>query len=303
MYNQVTQRQPFQYDYAADPIYAAARDRYTQAARQSMRDTMADAAALTGGYGNSYAAAAAQQAYDAQMNGLNAMLPTLYEQAYTRWKGEGDDLQTRLALLRDMENTEYGRHQDQLADYYDQLSAQRALANDMYSREYGEYADRMAAWQADRDYYASKAAQEQAAQLAASYGGSGGGGRKSSGGGTATAGKSADYKTIAATAAQMTGQKAYDYIGRMVDAGYITVEEGKRILGVEMGLDISQYYTPTSSGTSGGTAMTDKKNYESSGAAAYGAAKALNGNNISISSGTNQSVAQNALEKLLQKKK
>ena len=281
MYQQaVAGRQPFQYDASADPLYQMYKDRYTQNARQAMEDTMANAAALTGGYGNSYAAAAAQQAYDQQMGGLNYALPQLYEAAYGRWRDEGDDALRRLQLAREMDEAEYSRYSDRLADYYrdmearralasdmynreygqysderadeyDRLAAQRQLANDMYNRAYGEYADQLGAWQADRAYYYDKEQAELAQrnyenklamqmEAAAAKGGGGGGGSKSSGG-SGSAAKSADYKTISKTAAGMTPNDAYSYVSRMVDGGYLTPEEGERILGVEMGLDMSKY--------------------------------------------------------------
>ena len=41
----------------------------------------------------------------------------------------------------------------------------------------------------------------------------------------------------------MTAQKAFDYVGRMVDSGAITAEEADRILSIEIGIDISQFVT------------------------------------------------------------
>lgn len=246
LYEQATAaREPFRYDPNGDPLYQMYKDRYTQNARQAMQDTMADAAALTGGYGNSYAAAAAQQAYDEQMNRLNDALPELYGQAYDRWRSEGDDIVKRLQLMQEADQTEYGRYSDRLADYYDQLNAERTLANDMYDREYGQYRDALDAWQADRGYYWDKEQaelaqrnyeNELAMQLMAGSGG-GGSGRKSSGG----SGTSGDYKTISKAAAGMDPKAAYAYIGRMVDGGYITADEGEKILSVELGMDLSQY--------------------------------------------------------------
>ena len=257
LYEQATAaRNPFQYDPNADPLYQMYKDRYIQNARQSMQDTMANAAGLTGGYGNSYAAAAAQQAYDEQINGLNDVLPELYGQAYERWLNEGNDVLQRLQLAQNMDETAYGRWKDTLADYYDQLNAERTLANDMYDREYGQYADQLAAYQNDRDYYWAKEQaelaqrnyeNELAMQLAASSGG-GGGGRSSGGGGGGT---SANYKTISKTASGMDPKDAYAYIGRMVDGGYLTPEEGEKILSIEMGIDMSKYATGNQSGTAG----------------------------------------------------
>lgn len=256
LYNEALNRPGFSYDYSADPLYMAYRDRYTANARQAMQDSMANAAALTGGYGNSYAAAAGQQAYDQHMQGLNDALPELYSQAYGRYRDEYEDLLRQMQLTQGMDETDYGRWADTLSDYYNNLSAQRALANDAYSRDYGQYTDQLAQRNTDRAFaynlYQDELARElaaEAAAAAASGGGSGGRSGRSSGGsggrGVSTGG---DYKTILAAAKNMTAQKAYDYIGRMVDGGYITPEQGERILGLELGLDLSKYAGGSTSG-------------------------------------------------------
>lgn len=96
--------QPFSYDVNGDALYQQYKDRYTQNAKMSMKDTMGQAANLTGGYGSTYSQAAGQQAYDRQMTGLTDMIPTLEQNAYTRWKDAGDrarqDEQTALENQR-----------------------------------------------------------------------------------------------------------------------------------------------------------------------------------------------------------
>jgi guanine deaminase len=56
-----------------------------QQGQQAMRDTMGQAAALTGGYGNTYAQQAGEQAYAAYLSRLNDVLPELYGEAYNRF--------------------------------------------------------------------------------------------------------------------------------------------------------------------------------------------------------------------------
>ena len=306
LYEQATTaRKPFSYDPSADPIYQMYRDRYTQSAKQAMKDTMAEAASLTGGYGNSYAQAAAQQAYDQRMQGLNDALPELYNQAYQRYQAEGDELLRQLALAQQMDQTAYGRYQDQLNDYYNRMDAERALANDMYNREYGEYADALNAYMNDRNYWSQKTQDELAqdnylAQLAmagSSGGGSSGGGgggssgsKKSSGGsgGTGMAtGK--DYKTVLATAKGMSESKAFDYVERMVNGGVISAADGMRILQVEMGIDTSKY-TGGSTGTTGsGNLLSNLQTLASSSAQAWKNLTSGNGSSSSKSSGSSKS--------------
>ena len=52
---QIQNRPAFSYDLDGDALYQQYKDRYTQNAKLGMKDTMGQAAALTGGYGNSYA--------------------------------------------------------------------------------------------------------------------------------------------------------------------------------------------------------------------------------------------------------
>lgn len=126
IFTRITNREPFQYDVNADPIYQAQKDRFVQGGKLAMRDTMGRAAALTGGYGNTYAQGVGQQAYDAQLQGLTDVIPELYGMAYDMYKDKGDDLLTEYGLLGDMRDTEYNRFRDQLSDWnYDQEVARQ----------------------------------------------------------------------------------------------------------------------------------------------------------------------------------
>lgn len=63
IYDQIMNRDKFNYNFNADPMYQYYKDQYTAAGRNAMRDTMGQASALTGGYSNSYAQTAGQQQY------------------------------------------------------------------------------------------------------------------------------------------------------------------------------------------------------------------------------------------------
>ena len=58
--DQISNRQPFQYDVNTDPLYQMYKDQYITNGQRAMQDTMGQAATMTGGYGNSYATAAGQ---------------------------------------------------------------------------------------------------------------------------------------------------------------------------------------------------------------------------------------------------
>ena len=90
LYKSITERKPFEYNASDDAMYQQYKDRYMQLGQEAMRDTMGQAAALTGGYGSSYGQAVGQQQYDQYMLGLNDKASELYAQAYQRYKDEGD---------------------------------------------------------------------------------------------------------------------------------------------------------------------------------------------------------------------
>lgn len=136
-------RGKFSYDFNADPIYNQYKDQYTRQGNLAMKDTMGQAAALTGGYGNSYAQTAGQQVYNQYMQNLNDIVPQLYESAYSRYNQEGQDMLNRASLLGEADNAEY---QKLLQDYSiaaDELntaaSLERAYAGDALAREQFEY--------------------------------------------------------------------------------------------------------------------------------------------------------------------
>lgn len=112
LFERITQRPQFTYDAESDPLYGAYRDRYVREGRLAMRDTMGQAAHLTGGYGSSYGQAVGQQQYGAYLQKLGDAMPELYGAALKRWQAEGEQLSGQLAAAQSMAQTEYGRARD-----------------------------------------------------------------------------------------------------------------------------------------------------------------------------------------------
>ena len=102
LYAAITGRPAFSYDPASDPVYNSYAQSYQRRGRLAMRSTMGQAAALTGGYGSSYAQSVGQQQYDSYLQSLGEALPELYGMAWQRYNAEGDALKTawELALER-----------------------------------------------------------------------------------------------------------------------------------------------------------------------------------------------------------
>ena len=98
LYAAITGRPAFSYDPASDPVYNSYAQSYRRRGRLAMRDTMGQAAALTGGYGSSYAQSVGQQQYDSYLQSLSEALPELYGMAWQRYNAEGDALKTAWEL-------------------------------------------------------------------------------------------------------------------------------------------------------------------------------------------------------------
>lgn len=137
----IMNRQPFSYDVGTDPLFQQYSDMYVQKGRRAMQDTMGQAAALTGGYGNSYAQGAGQAAYGNYLQDLGAMAPQFQQQAYSRWQNEGQDMVDRYNMMAAREESDYGRYQDAVNNYWAQYDRAQQEAQQMYEREYGQYTD------------------------------------------------------------------------------------------------------------------------------------------------------------------
>ena len=139
--NKILNREEFSYDLNGDALYQQYKDKYIQQGKMAMQDTMGQAAAMTGGYGNSYAATVGNQAYQAQLNNLNDVIPELYQMAYDKYNQEGQDLYNQYGLLSDDRSVQYGLW----GDKYNQLVSDRDYygneANNAYSKDYGEWSD------------------------------------------------------------------------------------------------------------------------------------------------------------------
>lgn len=115
LYQNISDRQPFQYDVDSDAMYQALKDQYITGGKLAMMDTMGQAAQLTGGYGNSYAQGVGQQAYQGYLQGLNDQLPDLYNMALQNYIQTGDAMLQEYGMLQDMAADDYGKYQDQMA--------------------------------------------------------------------------------------------------------------------------------------------------------------------------------------------
>lgn len=138
-------RPDFSYDINADALYQQYKDKYIQQGKMAMADVIGQASAMTGGYGNSYAATVGNQAYQSHLQQLNDVIPELYQLAYDRYNQEGQDLLKTISMLKGERDFEYGQYNDK----YNKLLGQQSYWGDQYL---GLYDRDRGIYESDRSY-------------------------------------------------------------------------------------------------------------------------------------------------------
>ena len=133
-YNEWNNRKAFSYDLNGDALYQQYKDKFINQGRLAMADTMGQASAMTGGYGNSYAATVGNQTYQGYLQQLNNKIPELYQLALDKYNSEGDQLARNYSVLSQDRQAEYG----EWGDKYNRLVANRDYYSDEYNRAYNE---------------------------------------------------------------------------------------------------------------------------------------------------------------------
>ncbi len=124
-------------------LYDTMAEQYKINAERAMRDTMANASSLSGGYGNSYAGTVAQQAYDNQMNQLNSRNLELMNMAYGMYQDQLANDYNKLGAFNQQDNIDYGRYRDTVGDYQLDRNYYADRYNNEYSMDYGQFRDRV----------------------------------------------------------------------------------------------------------------------------------------------------------------
>ena len=141
--NKILNREKFNYDLNGDALYQQYKNQYTTQGVQAMMDTMGQAQAMTGGYGNTYAQTAGQQAYQGYLQQLNDKVPELYQLALNQYNQEGENLYNQYGLFADRDNQDYGRYRDQLNDYNTELNRLNEDYRYQSESDYGRFADQL----------------------------------------------------------------------------------------------------------------------------------------------------------------
>lgn len=138
-------REDFSYNVNTDKLYSQYSDKAKRAGESAMRDTVARASELSGGYANSYAVNAGMQAYNDHLDTLNDIIPELEARAYDRYLDEGRAYEDKLSVLLGLDESEYDRYRDEVEDAF----KDREFLEDAY--RYREDAD-MDMYKALSDY-------------------------------------------------------------------------------------------------------------------------------------------------------
>lgn len=142
---QIQNRPNFSYDINADAMYQQVLQNYIQQGQQAMMDTMGQTTALTGGYANSYAQNAGQQAYQGYLKGAHSQMPQFYQMALDKYKMEGDQLMQQLGVVQDQEQKAYGRYMDAMNMYLAEQDRLQGIYENERNYDYDRWAD-------DRDF-------------------------------------------------------------------------------------------------------------------------------------------------------
>lgn len=154
--SQYENRDPFTYYVNKDALYNQYKDLYMNQGLLASMDVMGQAAAMTGGYGNSYVQSAGQQAYNQYLSQLNAVVPELHQMAHDRYTQEGQEMLNMYDLYLNRENQEYAKHQDSMDRWYQEIARLQGDYDSQYAKEYTKYRDDVADQQWQKSYNLSK---------------------------------------------------------------------------------------------------------------------------------------------------
>ncbi len=143
VYDQIMNRKDFQFDLNGNALYQQLRNSYEKQGQLGTMNAIGNASAMTGGYGNSYAAAAGQQAYQQSLEALNDRIPDLYAMALQQYQMQGEQLAQKYAVAADDRAFQYGVYRDTVGDWENDRSfyyqKQRDdVADSQWAAEFGE---------------------------------------------------------------------------------------------------------------------------------------------------------------------
>lgn len=154
--DRILNREDFHYNLDGDALYRRYRNQAIRNGRLAMADAAGQAAALTGGYGNSYAQSVGQQAYNRQLDSLADRIPELYSLAMSQYQLQTQNLRQKYDLLSGAQQQEYSRYQDALAAWQKEADQLWQAYTDARDTDYDAYRDEIADWQWQQEFDENK---------------------------------------------------------------------------------------------------------------------------------------------------
>ena len=143
---QIQTPQEFKYEFNGDALFNSLKDQYVQQAKQAAVNAQGMAAGLTGGYGNSYAQMAGNQAYQQNILPLYDKGIEMAQMAYNQHRDKQADKYNQLNALMGMDESDYGRYRDTVSDWQNERNYQTDLYNTEEDRAYNRYANDLNYW-------------------------------------------------------------------------------------------------------------------------------------------------------------
>ena len=128
MFNQIKNRDPFEYDVDNDQLFQQALASAMNSGKSAMQDTIGQASALTGGYGSTYATSAGNQAYNAFIEDAYNNLPEYYNMALQAYQTEGEEMFNLLGAYMDADASEWQK----MVNAYD---AQAGIVSQLWNED------------------------------------------------------------------------------------------------------------------------------------------------------------------------
>ncbi len=154
IYSKIVNKGKPVYDINGDELYKMYKDQYINNGRLAMEDTIGQSAALTGGYGNSYATGAGYQAYQRYLEGLNDVVPQLYDRYMDNYNRDTEELYNQYQMTKGLRDDEYDKYIDRykMAKDNEQDAYSRWLTEREYADNQKALADKNAKSEADNYY-------------------------------------------------------------------------------------------------------------------------------------------------------
>lgn len=138
--DRIVNREKFDFDVNGEALMKQYRDQFRRQGQTAMMDTMGQAQAMTGGYGNSYAQSVGQQTYQNYMQGATDKIPELYQLALSKYQAEGSDLMDKFSILADRESSalEQSRYNQEREENQRRYEQEWAEDQRRYNQEWEE---------------------------------------------------------------------------------------------------------------------------------------------------------------------